>query len=167
MCADKTIRPLGDRGHFRNAQTRGVGEKQAMRGNDCFEFCIDFLLQVHQFDDNLHNHIGVRGCFLQIKRGFDAAQNSVHLLFGDFALFHITVQVLFDRVHAAVDEPLLNVSEGNVKTCSGANLCDSISHQARTQHTYFFNFHKSLHVIYCQADYSRLETTNRPSKKDP
>ena len=129
MGPDKPLRPLRDSCHLRDGETGGVAEKQAVCRYCLFQLLIYLLLDIHHLDDHLYDYIRLGCCLFEVEGRLYSAQNCVHIFLGLFPFFHVAAQVLPDRIHPCIDEPLLYVSQGNLKTCLGAHLRNAASHQ--------------------------------------
>ena len=77
-----------------------------------------------QLDDDLDDDVGIGGGLFQVDGGLDPAEKGVHVGLGALALLHLAGEVLPDRVHAAVDESLLDVAHGHLVARLGADLGD-------------------------------------------
>jgi len=129
--ADHFIRTFGDSGHFCNAESGGIREIKAIGGGDRIKLLIDFLFDVHHFENDLNHNIRIPGRFLEIQNRFDSGKNGICLRPGLLPLFHIPARIPDDGVHPAIDEALFNIPEANLHARLGANLCNAIAHQSR------------------------------------
>src|SRR5260370_27653947 len=124
MEGDKTLRPLGGRGDFRDGQRRSVTGKNRGGGAKDIERAEKLTLGRKLLDDGLDDYIAILQV-LQRGRTRQAAANLILLRFGDAAFFHQAGEIFLDAPQSFVNHFGPDLAHDGGEAASPAELSGS------------------------------------------
>jgi hypothetical protein len=132
---------LGRRHDLRDRDRGRVARKNGRRLDDGIDGSEHLSFFVEIFDDGFDDEIAIgeillTGCALQAREDCDRR-------FGDRAFRREFIEGFADRRETFLNIFLVDFQDGYIEPSRGGYLSDSGTHQAATEHAYFFNFHRA------------------------
>src|ERR1700722_3653922 len=138
---EKTVGPLGERGHFRDRQGRRVAGKNRVLRADFVERGPNFAFGRELLNDRINNKVAIFQVF-EVGGATQTAANLIPVLGGKRAFIDQALQILVDGLQSFFQHRRVYFAHRDLATGSRGNLRDSRTHQAAPNHSYFFDRHR-------------------------
>ncbi len=140
--ADHEVGTLGLGSDLGNGDRTGIGGENGARRSQTIKVLEDAEFEIGAFGGRLHHQVGIRRG-IERDGGGDAIERGMCIVDAERALLHLSIEVLPDRVLAALEGLGADVDHRDVVAIGGEHVCYAVSHLARANNRH--DLHRIAH----------------------